>query len=181
MMHGDGLPHRRLHVVQGSHSVSGEADVMMTTILGSCVAACLWDPMARVGGMNHFLLPEAPEGQVGDRRYGVQAMELLINGLLGLGARRERILGKLFGGARMTKGLVDIGARNAAFARKFLQDEGLQQVSESLGGEMARRIQFWPATGRARQHLVEPASVISQERALPPPRPAVSSGDLELF
>lgn len=171
---------RRLHVVQGGQAVSDDPDICMTTILGSCVAACLWDPEAGIGGMNHFLLPEAPDGAPSDRRYGVQAMELLINGLLARGARRDRLRAKVFGGGRMNAGMVDIGARNAAFVRRFLNDEDIPLEGESLGGDAARRIQFWPASGRARQHRVEPAAVSVQERA---PRSAAPqpAGDLELF
>lgn len=173
-------PDRRVHVVQGGQAVSDDPDVCMTTILGSCVSACLWDPEAGIGGMNHFLLPEAPGGAPGDRRYGVQAMELLINGLLARGARRGRLRAKVFGGGRMNAGMVDIGGRNAAFVRRFLSDEDIPLDAASLGGDGARRIQFWPATGRARQHTVEPTAVAGQERAAPSPCPA-SGGDLELF
>lgn len=171
---------RRIHVVQGGHDVSADAGVCMTTILGSCVSACLWDPMAGLGGMNHFLLPEAPDGATGDRRYGVQAMELLINALLSRGARRDRIRAKVFGGARMSAGMVDIGRRNGVFIKRFLDDESIPLENASLGGVSARRIQFWPATGRARQHLVEAGDLPIRERA--PARPArVDGGDLELF
>ena len=93
---------KRLHVVQGEFAVTDDPDVMMGTILGSCVSACMRDPVAGVGGMNHFLLPgeretaaEGPQGM----RYGVQSMELLLNALYRKGARRERLEVKLFGGA----------------------------------------------------------------------------------
>lgn len=175
---GSGL--RRIHVVQGGHTVSGDADACLTTILGSCVAACVWDPQAGLGGMNHFLLPEAPGGAPGDRRYGVQAMELLINGLLARGACRNRLRAKVFGGARMTPGMADIGEQNARFVRRFLRDEGIPLDGESLGGSAARRIQFWPSTGRARQTLVDPGGVIAEERR-PQPAPVSVGGDLELF
>lgn len=178
---GDGDPGmRRIHVVQGSHAVSGDADVCLTTILGSCVSACVWDPQAHVGGMNHFLLPEAPEGAPGDRRYGVQAMELLINALLARGARRDRLRAKVFGGGRMTEGMADIGLRNAEFVRRFLRDEDIPVEGESLGGTSARRIQFWPGTGRVRQHMVDPRGVARDERRAAP-APAPAGGELELF
>lgn len=170
---------RRLHVIQGGNAVSAEADVCLTTILGSCVAACMWDPVAGVGGMNHFLLPSAPDGASTDKRYGVQAMELLINALLARGARRDRLRAKVFGGGRMNTGMADIGARNASFVRKFLRDEDISIEGESLGGDGARRIQFWPATGRARQHIVDASSVADSERSLT--APASRTGDLELF
>lgn len=171
---------RRIHVVQGGHGVSADAEVCLTTILGSCVSACLWDPVAGVGGMNHFLLPEAPDGARDDRRYGVQAMELLVNALLSRGARRERILAKVFGGARMSAAMADIGGRNGVFVKRFLDDENIPLESASLGGVSARRIQFWPVTGRARQYLVEAGDVPTRERALARPAP-LNGGDLELF
>src|SRR5580692_5502055 len=96
----------RIHLIQGDCRVTADPEVIMTTVLGSCIATCMRDPVAMVGGMNHFLLPE---GQGTDRptsmRYGAHAMELLVNALLTLGARRERLEAKLFGGARMTDGL----------------------------------------------------------------------------
>lgn len=171
---------RRIHVVQGDQAVSDDAEVCLTTILGSCVAACLWDPAARLGGMNHFLLPEAPEGAAADRRYGVQAMELLINALLARGARRERLRAKVFGGGRMMIGLADIGSRNAAFVHRFLEDEGIEVEAESLGGSAARRIQFWPTDGRARQQFVDAGAIAARE-APRPPAPAPAAGELELF
>ncbi len=174
---------RRVHVGQGSHHVTGDPGVVLSTILGSCVAACVRDPVARVGGMNHFLLPAAPEGEAGDRRYGVQAMELLINGLLHLGARRDRLEAKVFGGARMAVGFSDIGAKNAEFVRRFLRDEDIRLVAESLGGDRARRLHFQPTTGKASQHLVRDPAVLARERVLTRQAPVADagSGELELF
>jgi chemotaxis protein CheD len=146
------------HVIQGEHAVSREPNVVMTTVLGSCVAACLHDPAAGVGGMNHFLLAEDASGvAVGEEamRYGAFAMEVLINDLMKLGARRDRMQAWLFGGARMFNSLGDIGAANAAFANSFLSAEGIGLVGCSLGGARARRIEFWPASGRARQRAVD--------------------------
>jgi chemotaxis protein CheD len=166
---------------------------MLTTILGSCIAACLWDQMAGVGGMNHFLLPgvdaEARDGQAlatrgadAAMRYGVHAMELLVNALLRRGAKRQHLQAKLFGGARMIKGLTDIGELNASFAEKFLRAEGIAVVGGSLRGEQGRRIQFWPVSGRARQVLLvkETAQIMSVERRTTP-RPHENAGALELF
>ena len=178
---------RRIHVVQGEFAVSDDPDVMMGTILGSCVAACVRDPLAGVGGMNHFLLPgdqdTASAGGPGALRYGVQSMELLLNALYRKGARRERLEVKLFGGARVIDGLSDIGQQNAAFAERFLQAEGIALMGGSLRGDQARRVQFWPVSGRVRQMaLVEPAKqVFEAERAKPAPAPAADDGDLELF
>ena len=91
---------KRVHIIQGEYKVVSDPDVVLTTILGSCVAACLRDPVSGVGGMNHFLLPGTGSVTGGDAtRYGVHLMELLINGLLKQGARRDRLEAKIFGGA----------------------------------------------------------------------------------
>jgi chemotaxis protein CheD len=179
---------RRIHVVQGEYAVSDDPEVMLGTILGSCVAACARDPVAGVGGMNHFLLPgdkdgAAPDGGPHALRYGVQSMELLLNALYRMGARRERLEVKLFGGARVIDGLSDIGQQNAAFAERFLQAEGIALSGGSLRGDQARRIQFWPVSGRVRQMaLVEPGrQLFEAERTRPAPAPAANDGELELF
>jgi chemotaxis protein CheD len=175
---------KRLHVVQGEFAVSDDPDVMMGTILGSCVAACMRDPVAGVGGMNHFLLPgERDTGGPQALRYGVQSMELLLNALYRKGARRERLEVKLFGGARVIDGLSDVGQQNAAFAERFLAAEGIRMTGGSLRGGQARRIQFWPVSGRVRQMaLVDPGrQVLEAERAEPAAPPVADDGDLELF
>jgi chemotaxis protein CheD len=171
---------RKIHVIQGEFHVADE-EVVMTTILGSCVAACVRDPVSGVGGMNHFLLP----GASGDEglRYGVQSMELLVNALLRMGARRDRLEVKLFGGAHLFDGLTDVGGQNSAFAERFLRDEGLNYVGGSLRGDRARRIQYWPISGRARQILLAPteSKVFAAERRRVPVAKVEDSGALELF
>jgi len=186
--HFDAAGAKRIHVVQGEFAVTDDPDVMMGTILGSCVAACVCDPLAGIGGMNHFLLPGDKESSMvggGPQalRYGVQSMELLLNALYRMGARRERLEVKLFGGARVVDGLSDVGQQNAAFAERFLQAEGIALMGGSLRGERARRIQFWPVSGRVRQMaLVDPGrQVFEAERTKPVPAPAADDGDLELF
>lgn len=168
------------HVGQGDHAVSGDPDLMLTTILGSCVAACIWDPVSRIGGMNHIVLPDAPEGDLMRASVGANAMELLINGIVRRGGDRMRLQAKLFGGANMISGLSDVGARNARFAREFLAAEEISCLSESLGGRHGRRVQFWPSTGRARQMVLSDAEVPMAEFA--PRLPNAPGGtDLELF
>lgn len=167
-------------MVQGEFAVSDDPRQVFSTLLGSCVAACIVDPEARVGGINHFLLPGDDDSN--GLRYGVNAMELLINGLLQRGARRERLQGKLFGGARVLDGFSDIGRQNAAFAERFFQDEGVAYLGGSLGGNLARRIQFWPTTGRARQRfLTDDRTVFEREVPAAPRAPAPSTGAVELF
>ncbi len=162
------------HVAQGEHVVSDQPDDVITTILGSCVATCLWDETSGIGGMNHILLPEdlatSPLSQV----HGVNAMEVLINEMIKRGAVKSRIKAKLFGGAQMVAGLSDIGKRNGEFAAEFLRQEGIECTAESLGGQAARRVQFWPNSGRARQKLVGTTPV---EKPVPTTKP----NDVELF
>ena len=180
-------PGRTLHIGQGEHQVSAEPDVVITTILGSCIAACIRDPQTGLGGMNHFLLPEGDAAADSDagRRYGVNAMERLINSLLAGGARRDRLEAKLFGGASMFDRLRNIGAENAAFAHRFLTAEGITVVGGDTGGDKARRIRYWPTTGQAQQKLLTDGDpvVFVRERtlAVTPPPAATSSGELELF
>jgi chemotaxis protein CheD len=180
---------RRINIVQGEQHVDRDPNVVLTTILGSCVAACLFDDVAKVGGMNHFLLPGEQPGREGmspgsgSMRYGAYSMELLINGLLREGAARHRLKAKLFGGARMLRGLTDVGDSNAAFAERFMREEGIPVVSSSLRGDRGRRIQFWPVSGRAQQiefGANEDTIFTTERRISPPPAPA-SSGSLELF
>jgi chemotaxis protein CheD len=172
---------RKIHVIQGEFQVVDDPDIVLSTVLGSCVAACLRDPEARVGGMNHFLLPGDSDASRSSEaeRYGVHLMELLVNGLLKQGARRDRLEGKLFGGARILEGLTDIGAKNASFAKRFLSNEGIRVVAEDLGGTRARRVEYFPLSGRARQVL------LSGQRAVPPPAlapaPRIADGAVELF
>jgi chemotaxis protein CheD len=168
---------QRVHVLQGEYQVACAENVVLATVLGSCVAACMRDPEASVGGMNHFLLPGDGGAHDGER-YGAYLMELLINGLLKKGAQRERIEAKLFGGARMLEGLSDIGSQNAAFARNFLKDEGIRVIAENLGGVRRRRIEFFPISGRARQILL-PRNSDPNDRAAAPN--LSNSGSLELF
>ncbi|MCE6950369.1 chemotaxis protein CheD [Cereibacter sphaeroides] len=142
---------RTLHVLQGACEASASSDQMLTTILGSCVCTCLCDPVAAVGGMNHFLLPYAGFENSHQLRYGLHAMELLINAVLKLGASRNRLEAKIFGGAMMSDRLGSIGQANAEFALQYLAKEAILCTGQSLGGTRARRIRFWPTTGRAQQ------------------------------
>lgn len=170
----------RIHVGQGEHHVTDDPAVMLTTILGSCVAMCLRDGTAGVGGMNHFLLPHGGEGTDTARRYGAYAMEVLINDCLKRGARRDRLEAKLFGGGRMFDSLQDVGRANADFAERFLRDEGIAMVGGSLRGSGGRRVQYWPVTGRALQRAMDDRHAVpAPVRTMP--TPPVDSGALELF
>lgn len=162
-------------LLQGEHHVSTGPDEVISTVLGSCIAACLWDARAGLGGMNHFLLPDGPVGGAATLRYGLHAMELLINALLRHGADRPSLRAKLFGGAHLQPHLPDIGSRNLAFAQDFLRREGIPCIGGSVGGNRARRLRFWPAEGRAQQFLLPPSAV--EESPASPIRP----GEVLLF
>ncbi|GAB6853221.1 chemotaxis protein CheD [Asaia astilbis] len=148
-------------VIQGDVVILSKADVVLSTLLGSCISVCMYDSVAGIGGMNHFLLPNG-EGCDNNTalRFGVNAMEKLINGILSSGGRRDRLLCKAFGGAAIIPSLGHIGQENSAFATRYLADERITCVAHSLGGTQARRIRFWPTTGRAQQNLVEDSRAI---------------------
>ena len=127
-----------------------DTDIALVTVLGSCVAACIRDPVLRIGGMNHFMLPD---GQVGDgapARYGSYAMELLINDLLKRGAHRSRLEAKVFGGANVLKGFSHnpVGTRNSEFVRGYLKAERISVVAEDLLDIHPRKVWFFPYSGR---------------------------------
>lgn len=168
---------RTIHVIEGDHRVSADSDLMLSTVLGSCVAACLYDPVRRLGGMNHFLLPDDAGGR--DISHASAAMERLVNSLIKQGALRSRLEAKLFGGSQMLAGLPDIGRRNGEAALAFLRGEGIPLRAHSLGGTQARRVRFWPATGKAQQMLLDPQAVLA---ASPRPQPqGAALGSIELF
>jgi len=150
-------------VLLGFHQISKRPDEMLVTTLGSCVSACVRDPVASIGGMNHFLLPDVPDGQDNQvntaARYGSVAMERLINAILAEGGRRERLEVKVFGGAKVIKTSVDVGDRNAAFVLDYLRREGLRLVSQDLGGRFARRVHFFPVTGRCFRRALRPEAL----------------------
>lgn len=171
----------RVSVMQGEVRVSTDPRVELGTVLGSCVAACLFDPIAGVGGMNHFLLAEPPASHGGgsvDVHYGVYLMEMLINEMLAWGAIKTRMKAHLYGGANLRTGMKAIGTANADFARSFLDSERIALMRFDLGGASARRVDFRPALGQVRCRAVD-AQLAPQEK--PVARPQVASGDVELF
>lgn len=173
---------RRITVLQGQSRVSASAQDELTTILGSCVATCLFDPVAGVGGMNHFLLPEPPRshdpGEV-DVHYGVYLMEILINEMIKCGARKDRMRAHLYGGANLRPGMVQIGTANATFARNFLVNENIPLLREALGGKEGRRVEFRPASGKVRCRMLDgqpaPAETVPARQTI------LHDGDVELF
>jgi chemotaxis protein CheD len=165
-----------------------KGDEIIATVLGSCISTCIRDPHAKVGGMNHFMLPSAPKGDREDAsaRYGCYALEQLLNALYKHGAKRERLEVKVFGGGRVIPGLSDVGEGNIAFVRQFLATEGLALRAEDVGDNCARRLRYHPLTGKASvQHLPvsENARIATAETAHRREvlKKAEGPGDVELF
>lgn len=137
-------------ITQGEHCALADENAQISTLLGSCVACCLWDETVGVGGMNHLLVTTSARHDGACDLAGINAMELLINDLLKLGAMRSRLKAKAFGGAQMVSGLSNIGPSNAAFVLNFLDQEGIACLANALGGQSARQVVFTPSTGAAR-------------------------------
>ncbi len=159
----------------------------LVTVLGSCIAACVRDPLLQLGGMNHFMLPEGNVGDGAPARYGSYAMELLINELLKRGASRRRLEAKVFGGANVLKGFTSnpVGTRNAEFVLAYLDAEQIPVVAEDLRGIHPRKVWFFPETGKVmvnRLPHAHEAEVVAAETAV---RARLSktpvSGGVELF
>lgn len=170
----------RITVMQGQVYVGTGAPEILTTVLGSCIACCLYDPIARVGGMNHFLLaePTPGSGTVADQNYGIFLMELLINQMMTRGGVKSRMKAHIYGGGNMHAGMTRIGDANARFAQNFLADEGIPVMRQDVGGDTARRVDFDPVLGRTRcRHVEKVAAPVSK----PVSQPATSGGELELF
>jgi chemotaxis protein CheD len=129
-------------------------DMLIVTVLGSCVSACIRDRVSGIGGMNHFMLPDGGDGSnpliSASARYGTYAMEVLINELLKSGARRENLEAKVFGGGNVLRGMtaLNVGERNAAFVRAYLKAEGIRVLAEDLNDIFPRKVYFFPRTGR---------------------------------
>jgi chemotaxis protein CheD len=161
-------------VHQGDCLVGNDPDLTFSTVLGSCVSACVRDRVARVGGMNHFLLAE-PSDAARDRygasaRYGAFAMEQLINKVMSRGSgRKDNLDIKIFGGGLINAALSDVGAKNIEFVHEFLENEGYFLLSEDVGGSFARRVMFKPHSGRAfvkRLDSITGATVARDELAI---------------
>jgi chemotaxis protein CheD len=158
-------------ILPGEYYVT-RGDEVISTVLGSCISACLRDPLRGIGGMNHFMLPEdgrEPAQASGPAlRYGSSAMENLISELVQLGAMRERLELKVFGGARVLAGSADVGARNVAFIRAFADLAGYRISAEDLGGGQPRKVVYFPQTGRVRLRRLRPVEnrIISHHEQL---------------
>jgi len=178
-------------VFPGEFHVTARPDEMLVTILGSCVAACIRDPVTKLGGMNHFMLRQGHSSGWGNdpqsTRYGNFAMEKLINELIKGGCSRDRMEIKVFGGGNVIDSISNrpVGTQNAEFVLHFLEAEGLRCAVQDLGGQYPRRIHYSPATGRVVRRLLGTGDthVITREETeyaarLLAKKPA---GDVELF
>ena len=171
-------------ILPGEYFVHDQ-DILIMTTLGSCIAACLWDREAKVGGMNHFMLPE---GDAGSGRYGSFAMELLINEMMKRGATRSTMEAKVFGGGQVVEGMnkMNIGERNTAFVIEYLKTERIPIVSKDVLGPHPRKVCFLPASGKAmikRLAVANRESFAAQERsAVQRVAPAAAGGgSVDLF
>ena len=174
-------------VLPGEYFVH-ESDLLIMTTLGSCIAACLWDRNARIGGLNHFMLPEATgTDSAGDNgRYGAYAMELLINEMMNRGASRGSLEAKVFGGGQVIAGMnsINIGERNTRFVLDYLKTERIPVVSKDVLDIYPRKVCFFPASGKAMVKRLAPtvaAALLAKERASQQAMPAASGGSVDLF
>lgn len=162
----------------------------ITTVLGSCVSTCLWDPATRIGGMNHFMLPgdaaSSSSPWAASARFGVYAMEVLINDMLRLGADRRRMVAKVFGGARLLAGFdrLDVGAKNSGFVLEFLRVEGIRVAAQDLLDVCPRKVHFVVDTGKVqvkRLSLTPSDPVQKREREYLQRLAGKGGGEVEIF
>jgi len=174
-------------ILPGEYFVTGDSMVLVT-VLGSCVAACIRDGDTGVGGMNHFMLPDDGRDVVSSSaRYGTYAMEVLINHLLKMGARKNRLEAKVFGGGAVLESLAgsNVGRRNAEFVLDFLKMEKIPVIAKDLLDSYPRKVYFFPETGRVlvkKLHRVHNETLFTREREYKT-RLATEqvAGDVELF
>jgi chemotaxis protein CheD len=177
-------------ILPGEYYVT-KRDMVLVTVLGSCVAACIRDRVSGIGGMNHFMLPDSSRGDSdpnnASARYGTYAMEMMINQLLKIGARRANLEAKIFGGGSVLRGFTttQIGERNADFALDYLHTEGIAIAGQDLLDNYSRKVYFFPQSGRVlvkKLRNLHNETVIEREQAYKA-RLTVSNiqGDIELF
>lgn len=175
-------------ILPGEYFVSGD-ESLLVTVLGSCVAACIRDVDSGIGGMNHFMLPDdgGKSSAGSSARYGTYAMEVLINHLLKLGARRNRLEAKVFGGGAVMASLAssNVGARNAEFVLDFLKTEKIPIVAKDLLDSYPRKVYYFPHSGRVlvkKLHRVHNDTLFSRESDYKSRLSSSSlEGDVELF
>jgi chemotaxis protein CheD len=177
-------------ILPGEYFVTLRDEAVYTT-LGSCISACIRDRVSGIGGMNHFMLPATANTswKAADNsestRYGNFAMEHLINDILKNGGKRQNLEAKIFGGGRIIANMTDVGLRNIAFARDYLETEGLKISSEDVGDSFPRMVVYFPATGKVRvkrlRSLHNNTIVELETKYLNTIKEQPVSGDIELF
>jgi chemotaxis receptor (MCP) glutamine deamidase CheD len=183
----DDPEHRQLVSIHIGDLCVSAHPTTVRTVLGSCVAVCLFDPVVRIGGMNHFLLPRGSRDGQGAARFGVHSMELLINAMMKLGADRERFVAKVFGAAHVLAGRVagkSVSQDNSEFVQQFLKDEGIPVVGGRLGGTLPLSVRFETETGRAQAKTLgrdQIASIENEEQKSLTVRDPFPSQDVTFF
>ena len=182
--------HEAVKILPGEYYGTTD-DTLIVTVLGSCVSVCLRDPIKKIGGMNHFLLPNDDAVSVTSvsesARYGVFAMELLINQLLKLGAEKRRLEAKVFGGGNVLKGLSinNVGERNAEFILNYLRTESIPVLAKDLLDQYPRKVYFFPYSGEVKVKKIKSlhnSTIIDRESEYRMRvRQAPKTGDIDLF
>ena len=174
-------------ILPGEDFVDDE-DILVMTTLGSCIAACLWDRNAHVGGMNHFMLPDGAGNGLDSGRYGSYAMEVLINELMKRGATRSTLEAKVFGGGQVISGMntMNVGQRNTEFVLDYLKTERIPVVSKDVMDVYPRKVCFLPHCGKAMVKRLSPTNaeaLVAQDRAAAqkPVPPSSGAGSVDLF
>ncbi|CAN5239955.1 chemoreceptor glutamine deamidase CheD [soil metagenome] len=176
-------------ILPGEYYFTGK-DMLIVTVLGSCVAACIRDKVSGVGGMNHFMLPEGGDAESPistSMRYGSYAMEILINDLLKAGAKRENLEAKVFGGGNVLRGFIsiNIGERNAQFVRAYLRTENIRIVAEDMNDIHPRKVYYFPRSGKVlvkKLTQMNNNTIVNREQDYATRlQTSTVSGDVELF
>lgn len=143
-------------ILPGEYYVTPHNEII-TTVLGSCVSACIWDRVFGIGGMNHFMLPLSHNGEWGGSelistatRYGNYAMEHMINDILTHGGHRKNLSVKIFGGGQIISDMSNIGRKNIEFVESYINSEDLDLVGEDVGDSFPRKVVFYPQNGRVK-------------------------------
>lgn len=183
---------KAVKLLPGEYYVTNQ-DMLLVTVLGSCVAACIRDCYSGIGGMNHFMLPDGGGGGYAgspmnaSARYGTYAMEILINELLKLGARRQNLEAKVFGGGNVLDGLTiaNVGQRNADFVLRFLATENIKVIAQDLVDIYPRKVYFFPKDSKVmvKKLMKTHNNTISQREKAYSSRllKTESGGEIELF
>lgn len=177
-------------ILPGEYYVTRQ-DELVTTVLGSCVSACIRDKESGIGGMNHFMLPQTNSGKGSDAivgiatRYGNYAMEHLINTILSNGGKRKNLEVKVFGGGKIIPALTDVGMKNIDFVLNYLDQENLKILSHDLGDIYPRKVVYFPKTGKVAMKKIQDLhndTIIQREKQyISTLKNAPVAGDVELF